>query len=173
MVTDTSTTSAYAEGVTVQWLDDREYAAWRAVQFLRGPLAAALNRQLVQDSGLSSADYEVLVVLSGLPDGTLRVGELGRLTGWEKSRLSHHLKRMQTRGLVSRRECATDGRGAFVEITPAGRTTIGEAAPGHVTTVRRLFIDLLTPEELAALAAIGAKVQARLASEGCCEVDPE
>lgn len=157
----------------MRWLDDRELAGWRGLQRLRGPLAAALNRQLTQDSGLSNADYEVLVVLSELEDGVLRVGELGRMTGWEKSRLSHHLKRMQNRGLISRRECSTDGRGAFVEITPVGRQAIGEAAPGHVAAVRRLVVDLLTPAELDALAAIGDKVNARLAAEGCCETDGE
>jgi DNA-binding MarR family transcriptional regulator len=168
-----STTAAYDGSVTVRWLDDREHAAWLGIQQLRGPLAAALNRQLTQDSGLSNADYEVLVVLTEHDEGTLRVGELGRMTGWEKSRLSHHLKRMQTRGLVTRRECTTDGRGAFVEITAAGRRVIAEAAPGHVATVRRLIVDLLTPEELSALASIGDKVAARLASEGCCETEPQ
>ncbi|HEY7813900.1 MAG TPA: helix-turn-helix domain-containing protein, partial [Nakamurella sp.] len=94
-----------------RWLSDSEQRAWRALQQFGAPLAAALNRQLLADSSLSSADYQVLVVLTETTGGVLRAGELGRETGWEKSRLSHHLKRMEARGLVRREECLTDGRG--------------------------------------------------------------
>ena len=134
---------------------------------LGGPLAAALNRQLLRDSALSTADYEVLVVLSETPSGVLRAGELGRATGWEKSRLSHHLKRMVARGLVERRGCVTDGRGLMVAITPHGLSTIEKAAPGHVGAVREYVIDLLTPAQLEVLAEVGEAVGARLAAENC------
>ena len=134
---------------------------------LGGPLAAALNRQLLRDSALSTADYEVLVVLSETPSGVLRAGELGRATGWEKSRLSHHLKRMVARGLVERRGCITDGRGLMVAITPHGLGTIERAAPGHVEAVRNYVIDLLTPAQLQVLAEVGEAVGTRLAAENC------
>jgi DNA-binding MarR family transcriptional regulator len=148
-----------------RWLNPLELQAWRNLQFLRGPLAAVLNRQLTLDSGLSTADYEVLVVLSESPGGTLRAGELGRIIGWEKSRLSHHIKRMESRELVQRRECPTDGRGAFVAITEHGRDVIAMAAPGHVEAVRRFVIDLLSEHELEVLAGIGEKVGAGLQRE--------
>jgi len=140
---------------------------------LGGPLAAALNRQLLRDSALSTADYEVLVVLSETPSGVLRAGELGRATGWEKSRLSHHLKRMVSRGLVERRGCITDGRGLMVAITPQGLGTIERAAPGHVEAVRNYVIDLLTPAQLDVLAEVGEAVGARLAAENCAEAGAE
>jgi len=150
-----------------RWLTPAESRAWRALHQLGGPLAAALNRQLVRDSALSTADYEVLVVLSETPTGVLRAGELGRATGWEKSRLSHHLKRMVARGLVERRGCITDGRGLMVAITPHGMSTIEMAAPGHVEAVREYVIDLLTPAQLEVLAQVGEAVGARLAAENC------
>jgi DNA-binding MarR family transcriptional regulator len=156
-----------------RWLSDSEQRAWRAIQQFGAPLAAALNRQLVADSALSSADYQVLVVLTeGGPEG-LRAGELGRATGWEKSRLSHHLKRMQARGLVRREECRTDGRGLLVLITPAGRQAIADAAPGHVATVRDLVIDALTPEQLQVLAEAGEAVGARLTAVNCRAAEAE
>ncbi len=151
----------------VDWLTPDESRAWRALQRLHTPLAAALNRQLLRDSALSSADYEVLVVLSETPEGVLRAGELGRATGWEKSRLSHHLKRMEARGLVERRDCVTDGRGLMVAVTEVGRTAIAEAAPGHVAAVREYVIDVLTREQLRVLAEIGEAVGARLTAENC------
>ena len=150
-----------------RWLSQSEARAWRALQQFRSPLAAALNRQLLRDSALSSADYEVLVVLSETAGGTLRAGELGRATGWEKSRLSHHLKRMESRGLVERQDCVTDGRGLLVAITAAGRTSIDEAAPGHVGAVREYVIDILTPAQLQVLADAGEAIGARLAADNC------
>jgi DNA-binding MarR family transcriptional regulator len=84
----------------------------------------------------------------------LRAFELSRRLGWEKSRLSHHIARMEARGLVGREPCDTDHRGAFVVLTPTGRAAIEVAAPGHVEGVRRHFIDLLTPEQLEVLADI-------------------
>ena len=150
-----------------QWLDEREARAWRALQRLRTPLEAALNRQLAKDSGLSTADYAVLVALSEAPGRRLRARDLGMSIGWEKSRLSHQLRRMETRGLVGRQECPTDARGAFLVLTEAGLSALQQAAPGHVTAVRRLMIDALTPDQLDQLAVIGELVADRLASEGC------
>src|SRR5690606_10641917 len=69
---------------------------------------------------------------------------------------------MAGRGLVTREECSSDGRGAFVVLSPAGRTAIERAAPGHARKVRDVVFDHLTAEELAALEAVTAKVLARL-----------
>jgi len=150
-----------------RWLSPSEARAWRALQTFGAPLAAALNRQLLADSALSTADYQVLVVLSETEGGQLRAGELGRATGWEKSRLSHHIKRMQARQLVERLDCSTDGRGLLVSITAEGRRAIEEAAPGHVRTVRDYVIDVLTPEQLEVLAAAGEAVAVRLTADNC------
>ena len=77
-------------------------------------------RELTQDAGLSEADYDVLSDLSETPQGRLRLRELADRMLWSRSRLSHHLTRMQQRGLVTREECADDGRGSMVVLTPPG-----------------------------------------------------
>jgi DNA-binding MarR family transcriptional regulator len=105
---------------------------------------------------------QVLAHLSEAPEGRLRSFELGQLLRWEKSRLSQHLGRMQSRGLVSRGRCLTDQRGVSVAITGQGRELISAAAPQHVADVRDAFIDHLTAAELEALATIGDKVRVRL-----------
>jgi DNA-binding MarR family transcriptional regulator len=92
----------------------------------------------------------------------VRVSALAAALGWERSRLSHHVTRMERRGLVAREECGDDGRGAFVVLTPEGRSAIEAAAPGHVRTVRSLVFDELTPAEVASLEAITSKVLGRL-----------
>jgi len=143
------------------------------LQWLNMPLFAALNRQLARDSNLSNADYAVLVQLSESAEQKLRARDMVQAIGWEKSRLSHHIRRMEARNLVSREECPTDGRGAFIKLTPTGRAAIEQAAPGHVAAVRSYFIDLMTPEQLAVFAEIAEAVGERLKAEGCAEVEPE
>src|SRR3954449_3671739 len=124
-----------------QWLTDDEQQAWRGLLQMTSRLDARLNRELQQTSGLSLADYDVLVLLSETPDGRLRMFQLIEDLQWEQSRLSHHIARMERRGLVVREECTTDRRGAFVVLTDAGRDAIERAAPGHVAAVRHLVFD--------------------------------
>ena len=142
----------------VRWLDEREQRAWRGLIRMQAQLGAHLRRSLVRDSGLSDADYDVLVHLSEAPEDRLRIFELVRALQWEKSRLSHQLRRMEQRGLLERSECPTDGRGAFVSLTPEGRAAIEAAAPRHVADVRRHFVDVLTPEQLDVLGDIAEAV---------------
>ncbi|WP_328410227.1 MarR family winged helix-turn-helix transcriptional regulator [Nocardia sp. NBC_00403] len=143
----------------VRWLSDDEQTTWQAFIRLRQRMDAALAAGFAQD-GLSPADYEILVPLSAAPDGCLRAKELGAEICWEKSRLSKHLARMAARGLVERRTAQEDARGILVELTAAGREALERAAPNHVDLVRRLFIDVLTPEEARALRALADKVVA-------------
>jgi len=145
-----------------RWLDDDEQRAWRAYVRMQGRLGAELNRRLQASSGLSLADYDVLVHLTDAPGGRLRPYELQRELHWEQSRLSHHLARMQKRGLIRREDCDEDRRGAYVLLAPAGREAITEAAPDHVETVRRLFIDALDPEQISALERLADRVLDRL-----------
>ena len=145
-----------------RWLDDDEQRAWRAYLRMQSRLTAALNRQLQNESGLSLADYDVLVQLTDAPDGRLRPYELQRALDWEQSRLSHHLSRMQRRKLVARDECIDDGRGAYIQITDTGRQAITNAAPGHVATVRNLFFDALTREQVATLEDLSTRILDRV-----------
>src|ERR1700709_1050662 len=114
------------------WLTEREQRAWRGLLQMNSALDARLNRELQQTSGLSLADYDVLVLLTEAPAGRLRVFEVAADLQWEQSRLSHHIVRMERRGLVTREGCTTDRRGAFVVLPTAGRHAIEQAAPEHV-----------------------------------------
>jgi DNA-binding MarR family transcriptional regulator len=146
----------------VRWLTVEEERVWRRWLTLNARLSATLQRELQDDAGLSMPDFEVLVHLTDSPEGRVRVTDLARLMQWERSRVSHHVTRMERRGLVQRVECAEDGRGAFVVITAPGRAAIEQAAPGHVNMVRRLVFDALSPEEVDAFATIIEKALAQL-----------
>ena len=144
-----------------QWLTDDEQRAWRGLVQMTSRLDARLNREL-QTSGLSLADYDVLVLLTEAAEGRLRMFELVEDLHWEQSRLSHHIARMERRGLVAREECTTDRRGAFVVLTDAGRDAIEKAAPGHVALVRQLLFEGLSAEQVATLESFVRRVLCRL-----------
>jgi DNA-binding MarR family transcriptional regulator len=145
------------------WLNAREARAWRAFIDAHDQIEVHLNRRL-QESGLSGADYSVLASLSALDEGRMPAHALCNALGWEKSRLSHQVRRMQKDGLISREPNPADARSTMVCLLPAGRAAIEKAAPGHVADVRRNFIDLLTPAELDMLAILNERVLHHLAT---------
>lgn len=150
-----------------QWLDERETGVWRGFLEASQQMTAAMDRQLVRESQLSGAEFAVLVPLSEHPDGVVRARDLGKSLGWDRSRLSHLLKRMEARGLLERKNCSSDARGLDVEITADGRAAIEHVAPGHVEFVRTHFFDPLTLAEQDALASASRKIIASLQPE--CE----
>ncbi|MFD0312830.1 MarR family winged helix-turn-helix transcriptional regulator [Streptomyces flavalbus] len=141
-----------------RWLTPEEAEVWATYRLLRRELQRAQDQQLQQDSGLSAADYALLAPLSESGDGVMRARDLGNEVGWERSRLSHQISRMEKRGLVMREACADDARGSMVRLTEHGKSVIEAAAPGHVETVRRLFFDPLTPAEAEFLGKVLEKI---------------
>jgi DNA-binding MarR family transcriptional regulator len=142
----------------VSWLSAEEEAAWRAYRRMRTLLDLQIARDLARDSHLSESDYDVLSTLTEKPGRSWRASELAARLSWSSSRLAHHAGRMERRGLIARGECAEDGRGATITLADAGWAALRAAAPQHVASVRRHFIDLLTPAEVEALASVAGKV---------------
>ena len=148
-----------------KWLDSREDRAWRTFIHAHHQLSVRLNRLLFQDSGMTDADYKVLAVLSEHPTDRMSAQELSGLLQWEKSRLSHQLRRMEKLGLIGREANPADARSVMVCLLPAGRRTIEHTAPQHVDNVRRHFIDLFTPAELDTFADLNDRILRHLAEE--------
>jgi DNA-binding MarR family transcriptional regulator len=145
-----------------RWLNDAEMRAWLGYRRMFLLLNAAVNRDLARDSGLSEPDYDVLSNLSSAPDHRGRLSELAARMLWSQSRLSHHISRMEQRGLVRREECESDARGSVVVLTRQGLRTIEKAAPHHVDSVRRHIIDVLSPAQIKALGDIAETVVGHL-----------
>lgn len=142
------------------WLSDDEHRLWRDYLLMTGKLQMAMNRQLHQACGVTLADYDVLVALS--ERGRMRINDLGALLGWEQSRVSHQLRRMRERGLITRSGASADGRGAEVDLTDAGRERLRAAAPGHAELVRSVVFDAMTPTQARALRQWTSTVLGRL-----------
>lgn len=106
-----------------------------------------LERDL-QPYGLTNNDYEILVNLSESDGRRMRMSDLAAATLQSKSRLSHQITRMEATGLVRREHCESDRRGLYACLTDQGWQTIQRVAPHHVESVRRHFVDLLTPDQL-------------------------
>jgi DNA-binding MarR family transcriptional regulator len=150
-----------------QWLDAREARLWQSYRDTYRELVRALEARLITNSGLSGADYALLHPLFEAEDGVLRTRDLGRSVGWERSRLSHQVSRMEKRGLVCREECVSDARGSMVRITELGRKAIEAAAPDHVDAVRGYFFDHLDHQEQVQLAGLLDRIAANLPQDVC------
>ncbi|MGC1211893.1 MAG: MarR family winged helix-turn-helix transcriptional regulator [Micromonospora sp.] len=143
---------------TVRWLNSDEERAWRAFLRIVVAVQAGTARDLAA-IGLSEPDYEVLSTLSERPDHTSSLGEQADKMGWSRSRLSRHATRMEARGLLRRTPDPTDGRGCFLALTAEGLGALENAAPAHVESVRRHFIDRLASDDLLAIEQIARRLE--------------
>ena len=143
-------------------LNDRQQTTWTSYQRMRARLGERLNRELARETGLSEADFEILSHLADTPDQPVRALALRCGLEWEKSRLSHQLRRMEQRGLVRREPCAEDNRGFVVRVSDEGRRLAEAGRRIHEDAVRRYVFDALTPEQLDALGGIAEAVLAGL-----------
>ncbi|MFJ8665214.1 MarR family winged helix-turn-helix transcriptional regulator [Streptomyces sp. NPDC093600] len=129
------------------WLTDAEQCAWRTYLDVNRMLTYQLEKDL-QPFGLTINDYEILVNLSESAERRLRMSDLAAATLQSKSRLSHQITRMENAGLVRRQNCESDRRGLYAVLTEQGMDTMKKVAPHHVESVRKHFIDQLSPEAL-------------------------
>jgi DNA-binding MarR family transcriptional regulator len=153
-------TRAVGPGVRPR-MTSRELATWRSLLDTTAELRRVLGAEL-QQTGLSPADYQVLLALTEAKGKRMRSSELARTIDWERSRLSHHLGRMERRRLIRRDDCAIDSRGAEVSLTAEGRRAFRRTTVPHMRSIKRHFADALTPEQFVALANVLESLQNHL-----------
>ena len=148
------------------WLDVDQRRAWLAYIRVQLRLAYEMNRQLLADSGMSLPDYDVLTALSVADGGRMQITVLAAQIGWERSRVSHHVRRMSGRGLVTYGLSAADRRVTEVTLTARGRQALEEAAPGHVDLIRHLFFGGLPAGLVGPLSEALESVYANIIEQG-------
>jgi DNA-binding MarR family transcriptional regulator len=149
----------------VKWLDEDEMRAWQSFLAAGALVDRLVDAQLKEAVGLSHPQYEILVRLAEAPGGELRMTELAGTLLTSKSGLTYQVTQLEKAALVERRSCPSDVRGVLAVLTEAGRRLLERAAPGHVTLVRELLIDVLTPDQLATLADALGEVSRRAAAK--------
>jgi DNA-binding MarR family transcriptional regulator len=127
----------------------QELRVWRDFVETGDHLRSLLGSQLQADSGLSNGDYAVLLALSEAANKRMRPSDLATQISWERSRLSHHIGRMESRALVTREKCATDSRGTEIVLTAVGADLFRRASAPHLRAVYELFVSALDPELMA------------------------
>ena len=116
-------------------LKPAELRAWRAFLDAQATLLRRLEAELVGAEGMTLAEFDVLAQLGLASDGRLRMTELS-----ERVRLSRS------------GNCATDRRGTWAILTPAGNARLRRAQPLHLRGVRQHFARRLSPAQLDELA---------------------
>ncbi len=140
-------------------LSAQDWAAWHAVTAMRGAVERALEQRLQRDAGLSLADFEVLRGLTVAEGHRLRAGALADALGWEKSRISHQVRRMVERELLAKTGCPTDGRGTWVALAEGGKEAFAAGSCGYVEVLQESFFDRVDPTERAVLQAVAERVR--------------
>jgi DNA-binding MarR family transcriptional regulator len=132
-----------------------ELRLWHAWLQISEAVTSQVARDVAEASGLSGADYGILVGLVEIGNGRLRQRELALALNWDKSRISHQLTRMQERNLLTRSKTTEDG--SQVAITRLGRDALDRARPIHAQAVRRHLIERLTPEQAATILTLAGR----------------
>jgi DNA-binding MarR family transcriptional regulator len=142
-----------------RWLNEDEQQLWLEFREFLWGYPRAMDRQLARDSGMSSGEYSVLAAVSQSAPDALRPGDLASSLQWDRSRVSHLLRRMEAKGLIERCASSSDGRGQDIKMTDAGWDTIRGAAPGHVSFVRETLFDSLSGDEREQFGAMLSKIR--------------
>ena len=133
-------------------LSPQELRVWHAFRLMGEDVLARIGRDLTEAAGISGPEFGVLSRLAGLGKGDMRQQALAECLGWDKSRLSHQLTRMEGRGLIERH--VLDKRLVLVQLTRLGRKTLDSAMPIHAESVRRNLLSRLTAEQLAMIVRV-------------------
>jgi DNA-binding MarR family transcriptional regulator len=136
-----------------RWLDQEQQRAWRSFLTATTLLFARIDDDL-KPFDLSGSEYAILVRLNEAPGRQLRMAQIADALCHSRSRITHTVKRMELKGLVTRADSSDDGRGVVAVLTDAGAQKLAEAAPGHVATVRKNLFDLGSPDDIAALTRV-------------------
>ncbi|WP_379157712.1 MarR family winged helix-turn-helix transcriptional regulator [Paenibacillus sp. sgz5001063] len=146
-------------------LNEQEMQLWNMWKGSYKRIFGRVVKDMSEHTGLSEGDFGVLDRLVQFGDGKLRQQELANSMDWDKTRLSHHLTRMEKRGLVQRKPIDTD-RGVQVIITSAGRSALGEALPIVSKAIRRHFLDQLTDLDMESITQLAERTKTNSSSSG-------
>ena len=143
-------------------MKDLDSKAWRAFHKIGTSLLPHLGRQVTNHSGISSAEYVVLVALSELLVPSVNLNRLATGLGWEISRMSHQISRMEDAGLVKKTKNPEDSRCFDVSITAKGRKIADAAIPLQSKEINHCFSEVLTQTQMKSLIEISEAISSHM-----------
>lgn len=143
-------------------------AAWELYFTTTARLTERIEAALKCQSGLSMPEYSVLLMTDRAGEAGIRPSVLAHKVVFSRSRLTHTMKRLESRNLISRRPCQGDGRGGLVFLTDAGKRLFDEATIVQRDVIRRLFLNEITPEEIDMLTGLFSRVSERINNDTPC-----
>lgn len=149
-----------AAGVTMwymrreqQCLTERERGLWLAFIEASHLIERLLDQRLRQETGLAYGQYEILLRLARAPEHRLRMSELADQAVTTRSGLTYQVTQLEKAGLVHRRNCDSDERGVFANLTVEGQRMLDKLAPVHEDVVREYLTGRLSPDQMDAVSA--------------------
>ena len=109
-------------------------------------LTRELDAELEAAHGLPLTSFEVLMHLADADGERMRMSDLADRVLLSRSGLTRLVDRLEADGLIERASCASDARGAFAVLTPAGRERARAARATHLAGVRERFLSQLSDE---------------------------
>jgi DNA-binding MarR family transcriptional regulator len=143
-------------------ISSEEFRAYAALIAGSTLLQRAVEQNLREQANLTQVQFEILMNLSIAGDVGLRMAQLADALIVSRSGLSYQVAQLESRGWITRERSADDERGVVARITPKGERMRQRVFAGHVDIVRRAFLDLLEPGELATLTTALERVAERL-----------
>jgi DNA-binding MarR family transcriptional regulator len=131
-----------------------------------------LSAALQEEHGLTINDYEALLILSTAPDQRLKRVDLARRLLLTPSGITRLLEGLEGAGLVERAACASDLRVTYAALTDQGRATLAAASCGHTSSIRTLFEEHLSAEEIEQLARVLGKLPGVAHGDDACAPVP-
>ncbi len=158
------------ETLTPARLDGAALEAWRSYLQSHASILRALDAELVAEHGMTARDYEVLLYLAQAPDRRLAMSALAGSTMLTRSGITRLVDGLVAGGLLERVACSSDARVSYAMLTDHGYEKLGEAGASHVASIRRLFLEHYSVEELEQLAVLLSRLPGAH-TDGACTVD--
>lgn len=136
-----------------------EANAWGGLISVYSRVSRLLEEDLRRNSGISRAEYEVLLRLHFNGEGRLRINELADKSLLSHSGISRLVDRLEGAGLVNRLDAEDDRRGAYAAITEHGRKHFSDTATRHTGLVRELFLSHFSNEEQKTMASFWERLE--------------
>jgi DNA-binding MarR family transcriptional regulator len=151
-------------------LDGAALDAWRSYLRSHASILRLLDAELAAEHGMTARDYEVLLYLSQAPDRRLAMSALAESTMLTRSGITRLVDGLVAAGLIERAACPNDARVSYAQLTDVGYEKLRQAGCTHVASIRRLFLEHYSPEEIDQLAALLSRLPGAQRG-GACTVE--